>query len=322
MIGGGVDVKRKNCCRWWLPLALVLLLVTPMQKALAACASDRVELQVLGSGGPELDDGRASSSYLIRIDGKARVLVDMGGGASLNFERAGARIEDLDVVLFTHFHVNHSGDFPALLKAAFFSARDRDLPLLGPVSNEWMPSATAFVDALFGPAGGWRYLNDFVAVDEPAAFHLRPQDVPLQRDQPWRRSLAAGAAGAGIEIAAMAVHHGPLPALAWRVEVLGCSIAFSGDMNNDFHTLARLARGADMLVAHNAVPPEATGVARRLHMPPLEIGRIAARAKVGQVIISHRMNRTLGREEETRAEIRKSYRGPLTFADDLDRFRP
>jgi hypothetical protein len=41
-----------------------------------ACRHKVVELQVLGSGGPELEDGRSSSAYVVWLDGKARVLVD------------------------------------------------------------------------------------------------------------------------------------------------------------------------------------------------------------------------------------------------------
>jgi len=298
---------------------LLLLLLTGLPAwaghAWADCGTDGVELQVLGSGGPELDDGRASSAYLVRVDGKARVLVDIGGGASLNFERAGARLEDLDAVLFTHFHVDHSADFPVLIKAAYFSGRERDLPVFGPQGNDWMPSARAFVEKTLGTTGAWRYLSDFVHSDEPAAFHLRVHDVALDRFRPQFFSIDKT-----LRVAAIAVHHGPLPALAWRVEAKGCVVVFSGDMNNDYHSLARLAKKADLLVAHNAIPQGATGVARRLHMPPSEIGRIAQRAGVHQLVLSHRMRRTLGREAQTRAEIRKNYAGPLYFAEDLDRF--
>ena len=35
----------------------------------AECQGTRVKVQVLGSGGPELSDGRASSSYLVWLDG-------------------------------------------------------------------------------------------------------------------------------------------------------------------------------------------------------------------------------------------------------------
>jgi ribonuclease BN (tRNA processing enzyme) len=68
------------------------------------------------------------------------------------------------------------------------------------------------------------------------------------------------------------------------------------------------------------VPEGQEGVARRLHMPPSVIGEIAGAAAPKLLVVSHRMLRTLGREEETRAAIAHSYQGPLQFADDLDCF--
>jgi ribonuclease BN (tRNA processing enzyme) len=56
-------------------------------------------------------------------------------------------------------------------------------------------------------------------------------------------------------------------------------------------------------------------------MPPSVIGRIAGQAKVRQLVISHRMNRSLGREVETLALIRESYDGPVHFEGDLQCFR-
>ena len=53
-------------------------------------ACHNVAVQVLGSGGPELDDGRASSAYVVWVDDKARVLVDAGSGSSIQFGAAGA----------------------------------------------------------------------------------------------------------------------------------------------------------------------------------------------------------------------------------------
>ena len=55
-------------------------------------------------------------------------------------------------------------------------------------------------------------------------------------------------------------------------------------------------------------------------MPPSEIGRIADEAGVDELVLSHRMLRTLGYEQETERQIRRFYAGPLRFADDLDRF--
>ena len=58
-----------------------------------------------------------------------------------------------------------------------------------------------------------------------------------------------------------------------------------------------------------------------LHMPLSVIGRIAARLQVKQLVVSHRMQRILGREQESRALIRRAYSGSLQFATDLQCFR-
>jgi ribonuclease BN (tRNA processing enzyme) len=68
--------------------------------------------------------------------------------------------------------------------------------------------------------------------------------------------------------------------------------------------------------------PEGTeGVPRALHVPPSVIGAIAKSANVHRLVLSHRMLRTLGHEEETLKVIARSYAGPVDFANDLDCFR-
>jgi ribonuclease BN (tRNA processing enzyme) len=75
-----------------------------------------------------LQDKRASSSYLVWQDGQARVLVDAGGGSALRFGESGAKMSQLDVILFTHIHVDHSADFPALMFSSWFEDRHQPLP--------------------------------------------------------------------------------------------------------------------------------------------------------------------------------------------------
>lgn len=281
------------------------------------CSGGGVWLQVLGSGGPELVDGRASSGYLVRIDGKARVMVDAGGGTALQFARSGADFADLHALLFTHLHVDHSGDLPALVKASYFGDRQRNLPLFGPTGNEVMPALGEFVFGLFGPGrGSYRYLGDFLDPNQSSAYKLIVVNVAAEGKEIW-----SGVTRDGVRISAVPVHHGPIPALAWRVDVGERSVVFSGDMSGRHGTLEQLARGADLLVAHNAVPEGVGGTARELHMPPSEIGRIAAAAGVGRLVLSHRMARTLGKEDETVRAVREAYEAPVAFAEDLDCFR-
>ena len=298
-----------------LPLLLFVLITSAHAKT--GCGEKGVWLQVLGSGGPELDDGRASTGYLIWNEGKARLLIDTGSGSMFRFEQSGASVNDLDVVMFSHFHVDHSNDLPALVKGSFFSDRDRDLLLYGPSGNRFMPSMTSFVKDLFWVGGAYQYLSSYL--DGSDTYRLLPHDV-VMTGRKQQRVLS----DSRYQLTAVPVHHGALPALAWKVAINGKVIVFSGDMNNDNHTLASLAKGADILVAHNAIPEGMSGVARNLHMPPSVIGEIAAQAQVKLLVLSHRMKRTLGAEQTqaTTEQIRKSYKGPMQFADDLQCFRP
>lgn len=308
--------KTLSNSRFLLLLAAVLLGCAFLPPAAAqSCGAHGVALQVLGSGGPELQDKRASSSYLVWQNGQARVLVDAGGGSALRFGESGAQMSQLDVILFTHFHVDHSADFSALIKSSWFEDRTRPLPVYGPPGNEFMPATTEFVSDFFGGQRGvYRYLSELLVPGEQGSYKLQPHNVEAG---PAPLSVFRSA---DLAVSAVRVVHGGVPALAWRVELGGKSIVFSGDTNGDGEGLRRLAAGADLFVAHNAVPEGAAGVERRLHMPPSVIGQIAADARVKNLVLSHRMLRTLGKEDQTQSEIRKRYSGPLQFANDLDCF--
>jgi ribonuclease BN (tRNA processing enzyme) len=286
----------------WLPSA-----------AAQSCGSQSVAVQVLGSGGPELQDKRASSSYLVWEDGRARVLVDAGGGSALRFGESGAQMSQLDVILFTHFHVDHSGDFSALIKSSWFEGRKRPLPIYGPEGNDFMPSTTEFVADFFGERGAYRYLSELLVPGEEGSYKLQPHNV-VGTMKPTAVFRNADLAADSVRVV-----HGGVPALAWRVEVGGKLIVFSGDTNGE-GGLTQLAANADLFIAHNAVPEGASGVERRLHMPPSVIGQIAGDGHVKQLVLSHRMLRTLGKENQTQAEIKKRFSGPLEFANDLDCF--
>lgn len=300
---------------WRYLLCFSLVLGSASAYAESRCHAQQVELQVLGSGGPEMNDGRASSSYLIWHRGKARVLVDAGTGSSLHFEKSNAAIADLQAILLTHLHVDHSQDLPAFIKASFFTDRRDDLPVFGPQNNFLMPATSAYVKRLLAEQGAFSYLQDYVEPNRRSAYKLKAEDVPVEQGKLFSRQLTDV-----IKLQAMPVHHGPIAAVAWRVEINGCALSFSGDMSNKYQVLGQFAKNSDILVAHNAVPESARGVARNLHMPPSEIGKIAKQAGVKRLVLSHRMKRTSGNEPQSLEFIRQSYSGPVDWAEDMQKF--
>lgn len=313
-------------CALWLPSIAAAQSDNPAHQG---CAAQGVQVQVLGSGSAELQLPRAATSYLIWLDGHPRVLVDIGGGAALRFGQSGANVADLDAILLTHLHADHTADLPVLVDASRREKRDRPLPIYGPVGNKYMPSTVTFVRALFDSTRGiYRYLGDFLSPLAKNTYKLVPHDV---RDRPrnvavrWKSTtdIIKVQVDRRISVRAGYVAHGVVPALAWRVDVGDKSIGFGGDANDKAaNRLEELMQGTQMLLMHYAIPGDATAAERRLHMLPSTIGRIAADSGASHLVLSHRSVSTLGKEEETLAAIREFYRGDVTFANDLDCFTP
>ena len=264
----------------------------------------KVELEILGSGGPELD-GRASTSYVLWVDNEAKLIVDMGSGSMLRFEESNAKLETLQAVVLTHLHIDHSVDLPAFVKAGFFSQRTESLDIIAPDGNEYFPSTTEFLNDLFGSRGAYRYMSDVLS-PQSDSFEIIPIDIKTTNVREYK----------DFRLTLMRVHHGIVPALALKIETHGRLIVISGDTNNADKTLEKLSLNADLLVAHHAVPEHARGYARELHMSPSIIATTAHKANVKKVLLTHRMNRTIGAEKNSLKVIKSIYKGEVIFAED------
>lgn len=277
------------------------------------CGTEGVWLQILGAGGPELDDGQAGASYLVWLDNHARLLVDTAPGSSAHFDRAGADFADLDAIAFTHLHADHSVDFPAYVKGSYFIERDRPLTVLGPSGNDDFPDTETFVERMIGREGAYPYLADFLTYRSERGYKINARNVPATGQRRWSRFGTQN-----VRLSAIPVHHGIVPALAWRVEVGGQVIVFAGDFNNEKNVVARFAEDADALVVSHAIPESARGNARDLHAIPSQLGLVAQQANARMLVLGHRMNRTRGRETQSRTAIEKHYEGSLIFANDME----
>ena len=276
------------------------------------CGDEGIWIQILGAGGPELHDGDAGPSYLLWIDNQARLLIDPAPGSSARFDEAGAAFEDLDAIVFSQLSVNHGADFPAFIDGSRFHERTRSLPVLGPEGGSPIGLST-FIERLIGPDGAYPELADFLTPQSRGGYRLSVRGVPATGRRRW-----AGFGNERLRLAAIPVHHGDVPTLAWRVEAKGFSVVFAGDFSNRKNVMAEFAADADALVVSHAEPEHARGEALDRNATPSQIGRIAERAAARMVILGHRMNRTRGRESQSREAIEAHYGGALIFADDLE----
>ncbi len=300
------------CLRTIVAAIVLCVTVNAFAKNSVHCGEKGVWIQILGSGGAELDDQRASASYLLWIDDHARLLVDPGPGTALRFDESGARIADLDAIVFSQITNDHAGDLAALVNGSAEITRDGPLPIFGPDARDGYLSMTTHLDRLIGASGLYPQLKDRLTFRN-SSFKISANDVPAAGSRRWARFGTER-----IRLAAIPVHHGEVPALAWRVTAGNQSVTFAGDFNNDGNPMQVFAKGTDALIVSHAIGESSRGELRDQHVLPSQIGRIARDADARMLILGHRMNRTRGLETQTEGKIRESYAGPLIFANDLE----
>lgn len=296
-------------------LSLIALLATaaalPVHAATEHCGESGTWIEILGAGGGELDDAEAAPGYVLWIDNQARLLVNAGPGTALRFEESGARLADLDAVLMNQMGATHSLDLVALIAGARGDDRREDLTVFGPEGRGDWPSVEAWFARLIGPGGVFPNLAGALDASSNAGFTVRPRTVSLIGAQRW-----SAFGNDRLELSAIAVNHGDVPSIAWRVDTPGGSVVFAGSFNNLSNRLAAFAENADTIVFHHGIPQSARGADRDYHVVPSQIGRIAETAELRFVILGHRSARTRGVESLTRQAIEENFKGDLIFAND------
>lgn len=269
-----------------------------------------MSVQVLGSGGPRAGTERASASYLVWIDGTARVMIDVGGGAFVRFGEAGASLASLELVAISHFHPDHVSDLAALLWLSDVE-RASPLPIAGPSGNAAFPSLDELLERLFDPdAGAFRVLSGTLGGPGRGA-RLQPTTVDVGGRAPVTLVSAAD-----LGVRALSVPHTNSPSLAYRVETGGVSVVFSGDQTGTDARFVDFARNADVLVMHMAIGPGAAGAVLDVHATPARVGEVARDAGVRRLVLSH----LVAEAEELEAgvtDVRARYAGHLDIARDL-----
>lgn len=299
--------------RFAMCLSCGMALGTPtMLASQTLCPSEGVAVQVLGSGGPRTGSDRASASYLVWVDGRARVMVDAGGGSFVRFGASGARLADLRLIALSHLHPDHVTDLAGLLWLSD-AARVEPLRMVGPSGAGDFPAFDDFLQRLFHPESGAFPVLSGVLGGQGRGVRTLPNTIDVTH-----HVSSVVFEESGLRILAHPVPHGPVPALAFRVEIDGLSVVFSGDQNGSDPAFVEFSEEATTLVMHLAVPPRTSGFARDLHATPDVVGQVAKSASVRELILSHLFAHDDPADLEMGVdEVRARYNGSIRVAEDL-----
>ncbi len=264
--------------------------------------------------------GRAGICSALVVDERV-FLIDCGRGSPSAYAAAGLDFTRFEAVFLTHLHVDHAGDLPGMLLYPWGIRFGEDEPLppirvYGPGAPDVAPAGDAAFRRLTTvhperPFPGTAELVENILAGY--AYHLNVMPLDAQMPDPgllvraFDISVPPPVAGdarrpitvfedAIVRVTAVPVTHGHAhPALAYRFDTSDGSVVFSGDttVNED---LIAFAEDADILV-HQVADLDylerhgLTGAALQrmaaLHTDVTQVGSVAERARVHELILNH-----------------------------------
>jgi ribonuclease BN (tRNA processing enzyme) len=279
------------------------------------------ELVLLGTAGAPLPvAGRAGIFSALIVDDRVFV-IDCGRGSPSGVADAGLGFSRLEAVFLTYMHADHDGDLAGMLLYGWgvrVGARGPLAPICvyGPPRPDMVPAGDAVfhrdttiypelpapgtTDLVESILAGYAYHLNVMPLDARmpgAAALVRGIDIPVPaRIEGMPQVPVAVFDDGAVRVIAVAVTHGrAIPALGYRFDTADGSVVFSGDtiVNDD---LIALAQGADILVhqvadlgyleRHGFTGP-ALGRMAALHTDVTQVGGVAERAGVRELILSH-----------------------------------
>lgn len=231
--------------------------------------------------------------------GETKILFDAGPSVVSQLYRAGVRMLDIEVVVLTHSHGDHTLGFPYY---AFNCFAER---LEGHTGPSIIP-----VIAL---------KHVFQGVIEMLAFCYPPGTFPGFTFENWEASLdsVSDFGTKDVRIKTVPVTHA-VPNIGVRFETGGLSVTFSSDTVYD-ERLVSLARGSDMLVHEAFALSEMAGMAAQTkHSTAGEAGRAARDAGVRKLVVVHPLPRYRKMREAVIEQVRAYFDGEILFPTELE----
>jgi ribonuclease BN (tRNA processing enzyme) len=334
--------------------------VSQPSQATADVKNVKFELMLLGTkAGPPPAPDRAGISSALVVDG-VTYLIDCGRSSVTQFQRIGLKYASLKNIFLTHLHADHIADYYNFFMLGGTSGQQRGdvvpapVTVHGPGPAEELPQAYQHkqvpIVAPSDPTPGTREMTNrcHEAFAYSSNIFLRDAGFRDPRSLVDVHEIAlptnTGASATGnraptmapftvmeddrVHVTATLVPHGPVfPSFAYRFDTDHGSITFSGDTTHT-DNLVTLSRSSDVLV-HEALrnapgsglTPAVLDHHRKSHVFVDEVGPIAQKADVPQLVLSH-IEELGGRHIDPKvwqAAAERGYDGGVTVGQDLMR---
>lgn len=279
---------------------------------------DEMRVIALGTGMPAISRSQAAASFLVQLGSGENFIFDMGTGSISNLVQLQLQWNTLDKVFLGHLHFDHMGDLDALLIVGVSHGRNNPLHVWGP-SGKSPELGTAYAVARLVEAYNWELTSKRGLIPgtgyEPIVHEFDHRQTQVVYD------------GNGVRITAFPAIHVIDGPVSYSLEWNGLKFVFSSDTAPNKWFLEN-AQNADLLI-HEAFPtvqqlidfnrmkPEsAWPVGTRVHTQPAAAGKVFAMLKPRMAVAYHFIN-GIGSGDEVRNEIRTTYDGPLSLAQDM-----
>jgi len=200
---------------------------------------------------------RASPCVLINIKNQ-NILVDAGPGSLRKLLEIGLTYQDIDLLLFTHLHTDHTLELINILfvNKNGLSLRVRPLPVFGP------PGFGDFYKKIINLYGDWV---------TPKSYQLEIKEL-----------LNSEYDLSDFKIISKPLQHSE-KSIGYRIQQGNKSVVISGD--TDYcQEIIQLSKEAELLVLECAFPDE---LKAKGHLTPSLAGKIAKEANCKQLILTH-----------------------------------
>jgi ribonuclease BN (tRNA processing enzyme) len=240
-----------------------------------------LEIQILGSGSITPTSKRSYSSIIVKTISE-NILMDIGPATLYKLCRLGYKLNELNYLLITHFHIDHVADYLPLIHSKAFD----------PKTGKIKPKGILTV---YGPQGLLEFTQNL-----------------LENVKPWNK-VAENLQCSGYLNLYEVLSGKFKEEKEW---IGGKSVAYSGDTVPD-ENLIKLAEETDLLIHECSFPNEELLIG--LHTTASKLGKIAAETKCKRLVLTHLYPICETKIDEMVGRISKDYDGDITVAEDYMR---